>query len=480
MSAVAPEIVGRPAELDAIGRTLDALETDRTAAAITLVGEPGIGKTRLLAELASLADARGHLVLSGSASELERDLPFWVFVDALDEFASGLDPERLARLDAQTRVEIAHVFPGLSRLGTGGGTALQNERYRTHSAVRDLLEVLAARKPLVLILDDLHWADSGSVELVGALLRRRPAAPVLLAMAIRPRQVPERLLTAFERAHRSGRLARHELGALSLPETQLLLGSGVELNAAAAVHEESGGNPFYAEQLARALDRTSGAAAAVADVSLAGAYVPPAVAAALSEELALLSDDARLALDGAAVAGDPFEPELMAAAADVSEASAFAALDELLRRDLVRQTDVPRRFRFRHPLVRRAIYDASPGGWRLGAHQRSAEALTARGAPAPAVAHHVERSARHGDGPRSRSCARPETPPRSVRRPPRRAGSEPRSAPSARRAPPTERAELLTRARRRSAATGQFEEARAALLEALASCPRTRTSDACS
>ena len=375
-------------------------------AAVALVGEPGIGKTRPLAELASLADARGHLVLSGSASELERDLPFWVFVDALDEFTSGLDPERLGRLDAQTRVEIAHVFPGLSRLGTGGGTALQNERYRTHSAVRDLLEVLAAGKPLVLILDDLHWADSGTVELVGALLRRRPAAPVLLAMALRPRQVPERLLAAFERAHRSGRLARHELGALSLPETRLLLGSGVELHAAAAVHEESGGNPFYAEQLARALDRSSGAAAAVADVSLAGAYVPPAVAAALSEELALLSDDARLALDGAAVAGDPFEPELMAAAADVSEASAFAALDELLRRDLVRPTDVPRRFRFRHPLVRRAIYDASPGGWRLGAHQRSAEALSARGASAPAVAHHVERSARHGDGLADRSPAR--------------------------------------------------------------------------
>ena len=136
MSAVAPEIVGRPAELEAFGRILAALETEAAAAAVALVGEPGIGKTRLLAELASLADARGHLVLSGSASELERDLPFWVFVDALDEYASGLDPERLGRLDAPTRVEIAHVFPGLSRLGTAGGTALQNERYRTQEEDR--------------------------------------------------------------------------------------------------------------------------------------------------------------------------------------------------------------------------------------------------------------------------------------------------------------------------------------------------------
>ena len=73
------------------------------------------------------------------------------------------------------------------------------------------------------------------------------------------------------------------------------------------------------------------------------------------------------------------------------------AVDELLRLDLVRTTDVPRRFRFRHPLVRRAVYEATPGGWRLGAHERCADALAARGATAAARAHHVERSAREGD-----------------------------------------------------------------------------------
>ena len=94
----------------------------------------------------------------------------------------------------------------------------------------------------------------------------------------------------------------------------------------------------------------------------------------------MLSDGARLVLEGASVAGDPFEPDLAASAAGVSEASAVEALDELLRCDLVRVTDVPRRFRFRHPIVRRAVYEATPGGWRLGAHERAAETLSARGA----------------------------------------------------------------------------------------------------
>ena len=217
-------LVGRPAELDAFEGLLEALD-DGAAAAVAIIGEPGIGKTRLLAELADRAEARGQLVLSGSASELERDLPFWVFVDALDEYAEGLDPRRLDQLDETARTELAHVFPSLSGLGSGGGVAVQDERYRTHRAVRDLLETLASSKPLVLILDDLHWADSGTIELLGALLRRLPAAPVLIAMAMRPRQTPGRLAAAFERAHRAGRLTRHELGALSLPEARQLLGA---------------------------------------------------------------------------------------------------------------------------------------------------------------------------------------------------------------------------------------------------------------
>jgi DNA-binding NarL/FixJ family response regulator len=394
VALVSDHLVGRADELGSLVRVLAELDRGRPGA-IELQGEPGIGKTRLLFELAARAEARGHLVLAGSASELERDLPFSVFVDALDEYLEGLEPVRLAALDGDVQAELAHVFPSLSSLGEGRRAAVQEERYRTHRAVRTLLDHLGETRPLVLVLDDVHWADSASVELLGALLRR-PTAAALVALALRPRQVPERLAATLERAHRAGGLTRIELGALTPVEAREFLGDTVDLADATVLYEESGGNPFYLEQLARSHDR-AGEATRAPEISLTGIRVPSAVAASLSEELALLSEGGRLVLEGAAVAGDPFEPELAAAAAATSETEAMDAVDELLQLDLVRPTDVPRRFRFRHPLVRRAVYEATAGGWRLGAHERCAEALAARGATAAARAHHVERSAREGD-----------------------------------------------------------------------------------
>jgi ATP/maltotriose-dependent transcriptional regulator MalT len=273
--------------------------------------------------------------------------------------------------------------------------ALQHERHRSHRAVRQLLELLAERRPLVLVLDDVQWADAASVELLGALLRRPPGA-VLIALGMRSGQTSERLSGPLERAHRAGLLTPIELGALSAEEARELLGETVDPADAAALYEDSGGNPFYLEQLARSLN-SAHRGRCTPGVRVVGIGVPASVAASLTEELGQLSEAGRLVLEGAAVAGDPFEPELAAASAGTSEPAAIDAIDELLRLDLVRSTDVPRRFRFRHPLVRRAVYEATPDGWRLGAHQRCAQVLAARGATAAVRAHHVERSSREGD-----------------------------------------------------------------------------------
>src|SRR3954451_17488936 len=126
--AGATHLVGRASELGSVDRLLAQVGEGRSAA-LELVGEPGIGKTRLLAELAARADRHVFLVLTGRAGELELDLPFWVFVDALDEYVRGLDPHRLDSLSSDVRAELATVFPSVTGLATGRRTAIQHERY---------------------------------------------------------------------------------------------------------------------------------------------------------------------------------------------------------------------------------------------------------------------------------------------------------------------------------------------------------------
>ena len=463
-------LVGRTTELDSFDNLVVGLDGGNPAA-VALMGEPGIGKTRLLAELAARADLKGQLVLAGSASELERDLPFWVFVDALDEYVRGLAPHRLDSLDGDTRTELTTVFPSLPGVAAGHEVASQHERYRSHRAVRELLELLATTQPLVVVLDDLHWADSASVELLGSLLHRPPSGPVLLALAMRPGQVREQLSTTLERARRADTLTLLELAPLTRVEADEFLGEAVKAAEAANLYEESGGNPFYLEQLARTLGRAGRAMPVQPQVALDGVEVPPTVAAALAEELALLSNGARGVLEGAAVAGDPFDPELARAAAGVTESEVLDALDELLRLDVIRHTDVPRRFRFRHPLVRRAVYESAPGGWRLGAHERTAEALVQRGAPASARAHHVERAARQGDVAaiatlREAGQAVAHRAPASAAR--WFAGAL-RLLPED--APGEERVELLLAHAGALAATGQYAQAHSVLLESIPLVP---------
>jgi hypothetical protein len=455
--------VGRTDELALLERALDELDRG-SPGAVALRGEPGIGKTRLLRELMIRGEQRKYLVLSGSASELERDLPFSAFVDALDEYVESLDSDTFSALDDGVQTELAQVFPSLSSLADSRKVALQHERYRSHRAVRGLLERIADSAPLVLVLDDFHWADAASDELLGALLRRPPGAAVLIAIALRPRPLSERLATTLATAHRAGALNLIELETLTADESRELLGGKVGAADAGMLYEQSGGNPFYLEQLAWSFERAHAAEArGTAEISLAG--VPSVVVASLGEELSLLSNEERLLLEGAAVAGDPFEPDLAAAAAATSEAAAIDLLDELLQVGLIRTTEVPRRFRFRHPLVRRAVYETTAGAWRLGAHERCAESLADRGASPTVRAHHVERSAREGDLAavavlREAGEAAALLAPASAAR---WLGGALRLLPES--APSEERVALLLAQAGSLAATGRFAESHAALLD---------------
>jgi DNA-binding CsgD family transcriptional regulator len=382
-----PPIVGRGRQLAALAEALRRLE-NRGSAIVALSGEPGIGKTRLLDELCTRADARGHLVLRGRAAELEQELPFAVVVDALGDYAASLGTPRLARLIGAQVEELAPVAPWLE-FGDGGPGRLQDERFRTHRAVRALLEAVAATGCLVLALDDVHWADEASLELIGYLLRRPPRRSVMVVLAFRPAPARPVLVDALAGAVRDSGAVWLPLEPLSRTDADRLLDRELPEPARAALFEQSGGNPFYLQELARAF-ATSSAAAPAADV-------PRQIAFAIDQEVRALPADAQRFARAAAVVGDPMVLDVALVAAGLEEGPALSALDALLGGALLVASEVPRRYRFRHPLVRRAIYDATPEGWRLAAHARAARALEDQGGSLIARAHHLERCAQPGD-----------------------------------------------------------------------------------
>jgi predicted ATPase len=377
-----PALVGRAPEREAIAEALRAMP-ERPGSVVMLEGEPGIGKSRLLGHLAASAAAAGATVLGARASEYESDLPYALWTEALDRHLADLGERRVSQLGLADRAALAALLPAL---GSIEAKAAPGDRHRTHRALRDLLERLAAVRPLVLWMDDLHWADPASLDALAALVTRPPAAPALLGLAAREGQLPDRLGLALARRQGEARVLALRLAPLSRTEAAELVGE-----AASAIYPLTGGNPFYLEQVAR-VSGGERLARRAADES-----VPPAVAAALAAELSALAPDARRLLDGAAVAGDPFEPTLAAVVADLEERVALKGLDELLGCALVRPSEGARRFAFRHPVVRHAVYTATPAGWRLGAHARAAEELERRGAGPVERAHHVEHAAHPGD-----------------------------------------------------------------------------------
>ncbi|GAA2611187.1 AAA family ATPase [Actinomadura fulvescens] len=392
-------LVGRQDVLRLLEEALDA-----TAAGsfrfLSLIGEPGAGKTRLLGELVAAAAARKLTTLSGRAAEFEQEMPFGAVVDALDDHLEDHFPDLAP---GAVRL-LATVFPAMSAaltdpplLGAAPGppSPISGEangvthvaRYQLYRTVRLLLDELASPSGLVLILDDVHWADDATIELLDHLARHPPRARILIAVAYRPAQAAPRLAALVQAAVATGGGDQITVRPLTETEVAELLGPKVGRARCKELYEASGGNPFYLEALARS-DEPFASGPREGDL-------PPAVRAALQLELSGLSSAALRVAQGAAVAADEFSPLLAAAAAEVSEEVALDALDELVARDIVRPE--AERFRFRHPLVRHAAYGSAAAGWRLAAHGRIASYLAEIGAPAAVRARHVERSGRVGD-----------------------------------------------------------------------------------
>lgn len=394
-------LVGRQPLLKVLSTTLKR-SARKTFHLVELVGEPGVGKSRLVTEVANRARELGMVTLAGRAAEFEQDAPFAAVVDALDDHLEsqvGMLSRRLPLPEARL---LSSVFPGLTidlpqvPIPAGAGGA----RYRLHRAVRTLLEVLAESSGLTLLLDDVHWADEATIELLDYLVRHPPRGQVVIAVAYRPAQVSARLRTALSQVP-ADQGTRVTVSPLSQKETEEFLGPGMSQAKRRRLFESSGGNPFYLEALSRAENGNgngnplSSITGDLAEDALRD--VPDVVRAALSVELGQLSSKALLIAHAAAVVGDEFEPAAAAAAAELSDAEALTVLDELLARDVVRDAPTPGRFRFRHPLVRHTAYTSASAGWRMATHGRVAAYLQKLNAPAPQLARHVVRSAGFGD-----------------------------------------------------------------------------------
>ncbi|HEX3040557.1 MAG TPA: AAA family ATPase [Solirubrobacterales bacterium] len=386
---MATALVGRDGELEFL--TARLAEAEGGAARFAAVeGDPGMGKTRLLRELAERAGGRGCVVLHGRAAEFEREMPFGLFVDALDSFLEAAPGSAFGALDQEQVDELASAFPAMRPLASGDSPApAPEDRIRVYGAVRELLGCLAPGKTVLITLDDLHWSDRASLELIGHLLRRPPRARVMLAFSYRSRRLDSSAMSELRAAADAGNLGLQRLGPLDPMAAGALLDGNPR---AAEIVAQGGGNPFYLLELSRAEH--------VADPVRGGGRiegVPEAIAIAIDRELGALSANGRALANASAVVGDPFSLDLSIGAAGLDPGDGLTALDELAASDLVRATDVPRRFQFRHPLVRAAVYDAVPEGTRLAIHALCAELLRDGREGLSVRAHHVEQSAQFGD-----------------------------------------------------------------------------------
>lgn len=393
MSGEASGLVGREGELAALDGALDRA-AGREPVLLGLAGEPGIGKSALLRELTRRAGERGHLVLAGRAAEFEREVPFSAFVDALDAYLATIDDSRLARMGVGQTAELAAIFPSLA---DGESPEPAVERHVAHRAVSGLLTGLAATRGLVLVLDDLHWADEASLDLLGALARRPPAAGVLVAGAYRPQPAVGELHDLLSTPGPEETTVVIEVGPLPRGQAASLVAEGVPAGLLDTLLDAASGNPFFLDQLARAPEVLADVGQATSEELEGGFTVPAAIVASLAQELRALGDDTRLLLDGAAVAGEPFRVGLAAEISAIEPDRAVELIDEAIDVGVVRAVGSPGHFVFRHPLVRRAVYAGSGEGWRLRAHGRAAAILERQGADPATRAHHVARSAEPGD-----------------------------------------------------------------------------------
>ena len=360
-------LIGRDAEIARLRRAREEAWAGR-AAVVFVTGEAGVGKTRLLEAVTGEAAACGGRVLTGRFHETEQILPFQAWVDAL---RGGDALGDLGDLGAW-RSELTRLFPELGSHPGGAGSPV-----RLLEAMVAVVDRLAARGPLLLVLDDLHWADEMSIRLVSFLGRRIGRRPVLLVVSAREEDLTEAktLRQAMEELDREERLVRLVLSSLSHVHTvalvQAFLRRGTAEVSVERVAEEiwriSEGNPFVIVEALRELaegDRPPDSGPVL---------VPRRVRDLLGARLERLGEASRRLAAVAAVIGRDFSFALLQRSAGLAPPLVAEGLEELVRRRIM--SAVGDSFDFTHDRMRRVVYDAVLEPRRRTLHTAVGEAL---------------------------------------------------------------------------------------------------------
>ncbi len=366
--------VGRTLELDTL-RALTPWATDDGQRVALVAGEAGSGKSRLVREFAADAAERGALVLYGACDAVVR-APYGAFVEALEELARVIDPAELQAALGPTGGELARLVPWA---GEPEEADPDTVRHRLHTAVADLLEGVSRERPVVLVLEDVHWGDNPTIGMLRHLARAGGRARLLLLATFRDTDLPLFLTETLADLRRSEDVVRLKLSGLSGEEVgEFVRRAGGEGHVARTISELTAGNPFLVCELWRAHIDTGELA------------TPESVREVVSGRLARLRPATCDLLELAAAAGPEFELEILRAAARVEASELPDALDEAVHSGIIEELPSVRlAYRFAHELVRRALYDALSGLRRAELHLRVGEALErAGGAPAADLAHH--------------------------------------------------------------------------------------------
>jgi len=373
---VCPVLVGRARELEQADRALEAMRAG-AGVLVAVSGEAGVGKSRVVGAISERAGEAGVRVVSGSCFEHLQTVPYAPIAEALRELVGAED----AALPEVLR-------PLVPELADGAATRDEWSAPERHRLAHAFVGLLERRLPLVLVVEDLHWVDAATLELLPMLARRAAGRALLTLATFRSDELGHRddLVAALAELSRKRLVEDIAIGGLDSPGVEEMLRATFGVRGAisaefvAAVHARTEGNPLFIEELLRTLVETGGVfrdGALWDRKALVELEVPPTIEEAILRRVGTLPDSAQSLLRLAAVLGQRFSFDAIREFAGLSDEQVLAALRSLVDEHLVHEDAATGGLRFHHALTRDAVYGRMLVGERRLLHARAAAALEA-------------------------------------------------------------------------------------------------------